>query len=246
MSYMGNTKDSFATPLYMQVSQSILEKIQSQEYLYGAQIPSEYELGEIFSVSRITIRKAISDLEAQGYLIKKRGKGTFVSYPKVIEIMSAGGSFTKSCRLLGAVPSTHVISKGELDAEESLRTQIPIEFAQRKIFKVERLRLVNGIPAIFEIDYFHDTFAFLLDMDLENKPILELIRSQTGLIARSFEDSFDIVQADKRLAAQLKVAFNEPLLKVTQRVISSNNELIYVNDQFVATAVYTYAVRHGG
>ena len=64
--------------LYATVRQRLLDDIAQGVYQAGQQIPTENELCTQYNVSRITIRKAISDLVADGVLIRWQGKGTFV------------------------------------------------------------------------------------------------------------------------------------------------------------------------
>lgn len=79
-------------PLYQQLADIIRNSITSGELKYGDKIPTEVELSEKYNVSRITVRAAINELVESGFLIKKQGKGTFVSKPKVqrkIEYLSS-------------------------------------------------------------------------------------------------------------------------------------------------------------
>ena len=65
-------------PSYVKVQNYILEKCKSGEYAIGSRIPSETELARMFSVSRITANKAVSELALKGILKRIRGKGSFV------------------------------------------------------------------------------------------------------------------------------------------------------------------------
>ena len=73
-------------PKYYLVKKSVVEKIENEEFQPGEPIPSERELMEDYQVSRITIRKAIEELVAEGYLYKVQGKGTYVKPMKVVII----------------------------------------------------------------------------------------------------------------------------------------------------------------
>ena len=65
-------------PLYVQIVGNIKYAIDSGELKVGDRLPSETELGKRYSVSRITVRRAISELVDAGYLVKRQGRGTFV------------------------------------------------------------------------------------------------------------------------------------------------------------------------
>lgn len=69
---------SARAPKYIQIKEEILRKILSKEWPDGSQIPVEAEFCEIYGASRITVRKALEELQAAGYLEKQQGRGTFV------------------------------------------------------------------------------------------------------------------------------------------------------------------------
>ena len=71
-------------PMYKQIVNLLNEKIEKGELKPGDKLPSEAELMEAYSVSRITIRSAISELEEDGLVIRSRGKGTFIASKKAM------------------------------------------------------------------------------------------------------------------------------------------------------------------
>ena len=233
------------TPLYEQLIIALQEDIQRKVYKYGEQIPTEPELEEIYGVSRIVVRKSITILEEKGYVVKRRGKGTFVSYPKVVESFNANGSFTKSCNLLGIEPKTIIVNKKELSKNE-IPDYISNELKSDRILLIERLRLADNQEVIFELDYLRHSYQFIMDYDLENIPIMNIIRENRGLIASYFEDIVDVVPSDKRLEEIFQLDEQEHLLRVTQKVLTQENELIYLNIQFIRSKIYQYAIRYGG
>lgn len=76
-------------PLYQQILEYLREKITSRQLLPGQQLPTEFELAEQFGVSRITSKRALEELEKEGYIYRKRGHGSFVS-PSVIKTANNG------------------------------------------------------------------------------------------------------------------------------------------------------------
>ncbi len=70
-------------PLHKKIRQDILNKIETNEYSENQLIPTELELAEIYGVSRPTIRQAIQALVNEGYLEKRKRRGTIVRKPKI-------------------------------------------------------------------------------------------------------------------------------------------------------------------
>ena len=72
-------------PLYTQIKEILRNRILDGTYKAHEQMPSESDLTRSFSVSRITIRQALGDLQKEGLIFKIHGKGTYVSQPKAFQ-----------------------------------------------------------------------------------------------------------------------------------------------------------------
>ena len=105
-------------PLYYQLKQQILRHISEVTLQFGDLLPSEAEICEKLKISRPTVRQAMGDLTAEGYLTRQKGKGTFVARPKI-----QGGffqklqSFEEEMRQRGLVPSTRVLRLALIDGD---------------------------------------------------------------------------------------------------------------------------------
>jgi GntR family transcriptional regulator, N-acetylglucosamine utilization regulator len=71
-------------PYYFQLKQILLAKIQTNEWKARDLIPGEHELERLYEVSRTTIRLALRELVSEGYLVRQRGRGTFIAQPKIV------------------------------------------------------------------------------------------------------------------------------------------------------------------
>ena len=65
-------------PLYQQIKDLLLDRMEHGELVAGDLIPSEAKLGAAFGVSRLTARQALYELRVEGYVIREKGRGTFV------------------------------------------------------------------------------------------------------------------------------------------------------------------------
>ena len=105
-------------PLYKQLMQKLRGDIAAGVYPINSRIPSEQELCETYRVSRVTVRKALTELTQEGLLKRHQGKGTFVSIPKLCKDLKDVNSFHDACRMMGCVPDTRVIHAQMVRAEE--------------------------------------------------------------------------------------------------------------------------------
>src|SRR5699024_586858 len=90
---MSRIDPTSSTPLYTQLVEVLRDKIQSKELVPGGKLPSERELCEIYDVSRITVRNAISRAENEGLVERIQGMGTFVATTKYKQSLSEVKSF---------------------------------------------------------------------------------------------------------------------------------------------------------
>lgn len=239
---MSNLHSNVASPLYQQLYDAIMEKIALGEYQVGNQIPSEEQLSQIYKVSRITVRSAIQKLCDDNVLVKKHGKGTFVSLPVYTEMVSAEGSFTKSCLQMGQVPSTEIIFKGLRNVDKRICSQLNID-EQEKVIHIQRLRLIDGRASMLEEDYFISSFDFMLSKNVEQQPLLDVIRENTGNTAKFFDDVIEIKYATKEQAKYLDCVVGTPLLYISQLVVGDMNQVLYYNEQYIRSDIYKFSVR---
>ncbi len=74
-----------ATPLYQQIKEYCQSNIQSGNFPVDSRLPSERQLAEKFEVSRMTVTKAFKELEREGWVYARSGKGTFVAPQTIID-----------------------------------------------------------------------------------------------------------------------------------------------------------------
>src|SRR5438445_5246781 len=75
----------------------------------GTAIPSERQLSADLGVSRLTVRAALDDLAREGYVVRRRGSGTYVQQPKIAQELTMT-SFSEDMRRRGMVPGCRTLS----------------------------------------------------------------------------------------------------------------------------------------
>ena len=124
---MQETIKKIEKPLYLQVADDIRNRIQNGEFKAKEKLDTEFELEKQYSVSRITIRKALELLVDEGILMRKRRVGTYVMEKKIARNLNWSGSFSKSCKMEGNQVRTKLLSAELIPARPNdiERLQIP-------------------------------------------------------------------------------------------------------------------------
>lgn len=184
-----NSTDS--TPLYLQLTEQIKQLINDGQIPVSSLLPSEPELVEKLSISRSTVRQALSQLEAQGYVVRRRGKGTYASKPKVKRRLSKLCSFTKQMKELGLKPDSKVI-RFELIHDEK---NVAMHGYKGDAYKIVRKRYTQGLP--FMIDTVHIP-AYLVpklkEDELEGTSLYDIAEKRTGNVPYSATESYEVVK----------------------------------------------------
>lgn len=218
-----------AVPLYKQIIDILMERINSGQYVVEDKLPSEVMLMQEFSVSRITIRNAITEMVEDGILYKVQGKGTFVSKPKEQYRANDQVGFTRSCYLDGKEPSTKLIS-----AEYVYPSMKQILFFgvsdKEKIIRTKRLRFVNEIPTLIETNFYPPEMDFLLTENLEGS-LYELMNNKYDIHIASSIRTLEICYSTKDEQELLKLNKSMPLLLFRDKHFDKNGKALWMSKQ---------------
>ncbi len=182
----------------------------------GDRLSSHAELVHRFSVSRGTITKALSVLEARGLVRTHQGRGTFVRSAHQHSAGTVLRGFTESVRAEGRTPGARLV---EITTLRSTGVLAQVIFPRgTDLLSVERLRTVDG--AVVGVHRVLVPMALAEQIDLErvltddpNASIYELFDRHSVVIHTS-SDEMDAIAADERLAQLLGVKLGAPLLRV--------------------------------
>lgn len=148
---IGDLEAEGVGPLYLQLYRHIAEAIANGRLQPGNSILPERELAARAGVSRVTVRRAIDELVRAGYLVQRRGSGTFVSAPigRMEQALSVLSSFTEDMARRGQTAESHWISR--LTATPSPDEIMALGLrAEDRVSRLERVRSVAGMPLAIE------------------------------------------------------------------------------------------------
>ncbi len=136
-------------PIYQVIENDIKSKIKSGLLSQGEMIPSENELKEKYSVSRMTVRQALTNLVNDGYLYKHKGKGTFVNTMKIEKKIQGLVSFTEEMTKMNRKVTNKIVSIELIPADEEVSAKLFLN-KDDLVYLIERIRYGDNIPVLFE------------------------------------------------------------------------------------------------
>ncbi|MCB2188267.1 MAG: GntR family transcriptional regulator [Deltaproteobacteria bacterium] len=233
-------------PVYYQIKETINDWVISGEYGPGAKLPSENELAELFQVSRLTVRRAISLLIQEGLLHARRGEGTFVtSNQEFINSFSLefsgfmddlfyqiSKSHPKTVQIERIKPSHYILEKLQLDEDTPEIVYIRrVRFLRDKSFAVT----VNYLPV--------DIGSRFTAEDLFRRPLLKILEQDMGIC---FTEAFQTIEAsfsNQQISEELGIPSGSPILYVERVMFTKGDRPV----EFVQTSyrgdLYKYVVR---
>lgn len=179
-------------PVYHQISEYLCHYIEERQLENGELIPTERELCQLFAVSRMTVRQAIEVLVSRGLLTRQKGKGTFVSKPKLSQPLTSLTSFTMDAIQRGMTPSNRVLFCEAVSAGAEI-AQILSMVAEERIVRLGRIRMANGVAHAYECSHLPlDKAAPILDMDLASRSLYAALRGVCGLCLSSARETIEV------------------------------------------------------
>lgn len=232
--------ESNSIPLYLQLKNTIKDLINSGEIQKGDRIPSEFELCKKYNVSRITVRNALSELESEGYLIKKQGKGTFVTKPKIFRPLEDTVGFTESCKNAGVDSTSIVLKKEILPLTQQYQNDLQLE-KHDKILFIQRLRFAGGEPLMLENNYYsYDKYGFLMNEPLTGS-LYELLAEKKGVICdHVLKSLITVTSAHGELVKLLQVSMGAPLFVMDSVMGNTHNEPVHFSVQYIVGEKYSF------
>ena len=205
-------RQSSDVPLYVQIADSLLDRIESGRLLAGDRLPPERELSEGLGVNRLTLRRALRVLESQGLLIRRQGSGTYVADPKIERQAGRLISFTRGMEQRGFAPGARVVLLEERPVGASLAAVLHLPM-HAPVYDLLRLRLLNDVPAMLE-HYVMSVCRFpdLARFDLEHRSMYEVMETEYGVSIRRAKQSLEPVVASEFEAGLLEISPGAPLM----------------------------------
>jgi GntR family transcriptional regulator len=200
-------------PLHHQLRHMLQGQIERGTLRPGQQIPHERQYAEHLGISLAPVRQALLELVRQGYLLRVRGKGTFVRDDKVVEKINLLGSFTDSLRGQGLAPAFTVTCAESKPPPPEVRDVF--DGRPRQLFRLDRLASVEGGPLALLTAWLDPArFPGLAAQDFTKVPLYATLERLYGVQMGRALSTIEVVQIKDDEASLLQLAPGASALRV--------------------------------
>jgi GntR family histidine utilization transcriptional repressor len=202
-------------PLYAKVKEHILEHIRSGAWTPGTRVPSENELVERFSISRMTANRALRELTADGFLSRVPGVGTFVKEPPSRSSLFELRNIADEIAGRGHAYAAHVENRRTVEATPALAQQFAVKLPAQ-LFHLVMVHTENGVPVQLEDRHVNPVMApGFADQDFSSvTPTAYLIARQP---VDELEHTVTAIMPTPEQQGLLDIGENEPCLVLHRR-----------------------------
>ncbi|MEO1104097.1 MAG: GntR family transcriptional regulator [Pseudomonadota bacterium] len=200
-------------------------RIEAGIWQSGARLPSEPALSDEFAVSRVTVRRALARLAADGLIDRRPGSGTFVSAQerRVRALIGDVANVFTGLIEMGRATNVRLLSFDYVRAPEPVREALGLE-AGELVQRSVRVRLVDEVPFSHLTAHVPARIgAIYSEADLARVPLLELME-RSGLKVASARQDISAELAGPDVSEPLDVDVGAPLVSLTRTVFGPNGE----------------------
>lgn len=203
-------------PYYRQIEDWIRIRIRNGELRPGDAIENEIALAQALGVSRITVRQALDNLAGQGYLIRKRGLGTFVAEPRRSFVLTRPHlrSLTEEMADEGLKVSSKTLEQKIVLPDTDIQHHLNVPEGA-EVVRIRRLRSADGLPLCVETCYHpYHAFPALAEIDLTDQSIYEILDRYYNRRPVTARDTLVADTVEVEIARWLCVEIGAPVMHI--------------------------------
>lgn len=229
------------SPLYFQLQEDIKKDIESGVYKVNEMIPTERELQDLYSVSRVTARKAIEGLVFEGILQKKQGIGTIVCKKRMAENTARLQSFTEKFAEQGFTVKTKVLEVAKIIAPNRIANHLQVKEGVEVLY-IKRLRLVEEEPIALFHTYLRADIG-PTEFDDYTGSLFQLLEEKYNINIYYSERTIFASEASEEVAELLEIKPGTPTIMVCYSTFNNKEEPIEYAEGFYRSDKFEYKIR---
>ncbi|MBS3765727.1 GntR family transcriptional regulator [Candidatus Bipolaricaulota bacterium] len=216
-------KDS-PVPLYYQIKEKLKEEIESGTLEPHDRLPSERDLEKRYGVSRMTARRALTELESDGYVYREQGKGSYVAEPKLRQGLLELTGFSEDMKNRRMSPGAQVLEQKTIEPEKAIARKLKVS-PDDKVFLLQRVRTAESEPLAIETTHLrYELCEGIEEMDFSDRSLYSTLRNEYDLTLSRAKQSVESTLADDFEATELGVPEGTPMLTTERTTFISDGE----------------------
>lgn len=229
-------------PIYYQLYSFLKERILNGDYRPGECVPSESEMMAEYGVSRVTVRRAIADLERDGLLKRYRGKGSVVLERKSITTLNSLYSFSEMAKRRGQ-PASYIILSTEVKPSDMIiarEMELPVN---APVFELKRLLLLNGRIAALTTAYvpYLDEWKDMFHDFNENTSLFDRFLEYNTIIAYA-EETLEVITPSTDVRRALYLPDNLQVVYSVHKTYDDKGRIIVYTESYIASNKFKYTI----
>ncbi len=217
---------SSVIPYYYQIAEILKIKIRNKEFDTNEFLPSENTLANTYDVSRNTIRRALNELVNEGLIKVRKGKGYYVSEPKLEQNLFRFYSLAKDFSKGKNKVVSKLLCKDVIEGPKYVVEKLAVP-ENSKVYKIIRNRYFNNEPLIYETSYISaDKFELsgIEDCEFEYGCIYDILRDNYNIQIGNGEEYLEPIILNSYQAEKLEVEEKSPAFLVESLIYSIDHQ----------------------
>lgn len=224
-------------PLYVQLKDKLLKDIK-MHYKVGDIIPTELKIEKEYEVSRITVRKAIEELEKDNIIEKKQGRGTFVKEQKILYDANSIGSLTQRLAKQKDVLKTKSIEFIIIEDDHYVKDLLKCD----TLLCIKRTRLLNNMPFALMLNYLDISKVPKLEDKFNIESLYTFLQNEYNIEFYNAKETVEAKNATNIEAKKLDIKERDALLSLHRLSFDKYNDPLEYSDIVIKADMYKHII----
>ncbi len=234
-------------PMYYQIKETVKDWILEKKFKPGEKIPPAEQLAKHFMVSYLTVRQAIEHLEQEGFLVSKRGSGTYVSQNEALinSLSTDARGFMDEIFYQVQRAKTKSVEMKVIETPTIVREKLKLPLEEKMILQIKRVRFLDDTSFSCATNYLPlEIGSRIVEEELYKKSLLQILAQDLGI---KFVEALQVIQAsfaDQEVSEKLGIALGSPMLLLERILYTKNGKPVQMMQARYRGDLFKYIVRY--